>query len=117
MVAAIKWNEARTGNCSREETTFLKWNSRFVATMQHQRGDFHLWQKIDHVDVAHFSQKPDRVLGRGGNALEVIERLRLLRGCVGCVERSPKLPKRWIVLAPTQLNEGELRLSLLDLFR
>jgi hypothetical protein len=116
MVAAFQRHEARTGDEGSHEAPLLERHAPVAARMHDERGAGDARGELGHVDLRRNLERRHRLLGRGGDALQLVERRELLRGAFGHELRGEDLAERGVVRAPADLRELAVEQELVDRF-
>lgn len=117
MVASLQGHEMRAGYAGCHASSFLERLYGIVAAMQDQRRDPNVSQKSHDVYLVQRPSDAHGVLGGRCHALQVVEPMCLLRGCIRDEQGREDLSKCGILLTPPLPHEGQQRIRLLDLAR
>ena len=105
MIAAFKRDEFRARNAGCERAALIKWYRRIIAAMKHQRRHRNSREHVGNVNIRGRLDDADGILGRGSNALQVVQPLHLFRCPVRDECRSEKLSERRIFTSPALPDE------------
>src|SRR5712691_7776589 len=77
VVAALERDQPRPRNAAGDEPALGEWHGGVLAAMQDECRRDDARQKVEDIDVSTRLQQPGGILGRGRDALQVIERTHL----------------------------------------
>ena len=73
VVPAFEGDESRVGDQGRQQAALLVRHAGVLTRVEHQRRTGDLRREVADVDGGELGEQPGRVLGRGGDALELVE--------------------------------------------
>ena len=79
VAASLEWHEPCPRDQAGDESTLLKRDDAVLASVHHESGRLDVWTQCGDVDRSEHLAQPVRRFRRGGDALQLIERVVDLR--------------------------------------